>query len=230
MKAWHRLGLDPKKMLFFAGALGLAAGLLVWTTTRGVMGDDAPILSALVSVMVFYLASSLPRRAEASASLSQSREAPALAVLGSATLEATNSRSKSVMMLVSGEKVVSSLLKRVRREILLGCPPEVAVTQAQSLASSSTYEVLRSLASPERWNIEEEGEEASAIEKSSQLGEETRSPLFIAAAFFVPLMLLLYAVMAHISATLELAELIVIQVVLLDVAFYFSTASPGRSP
>jgi hypothetical protein len=41
-------------------------------------------------------------------------------------------------------------------------------------------------------------------------------------------MLLLYAVMSHIADPLELAELVVLQVVLLDIAFYFSTADPRR--
>jgi hypothetical protein len=41
-------------------------------------------------------------------------------------------------------------------------------------------------------------------------------------------MLLLYAVMAHVADGLELAELIVLQVVILDIAFYFSTADPRR--
>jgi hypothetical protein len=228
VKAWQRLNLDPRKMLLFSGALASVSGLVVFSATRDIMATNSPILSALVSAMVFYLGCSLPRRVEASASFSQSREAPALAVLGSATLEATHSRSKAVLFLRSGERTISSLLERIRRDILLGYPPDAAVEQAAGLASSSTYEVLRSICSPEQLTITEEGEEALAIEKSSQLGEETRSPLFIAAAFFVPLMLLLYAVMAHLAQPLDLAELVVLQVVLLDIAFYFSTSDPRR--
>jgi len=228
VKAWQRLNLDARKMLLFSGTLACGSALVVFSTTRDIMATDSPILSALVAAMVFYLGCSLPRRIEASASFSQSKEAPALAVLGSATLEATHSRSRAVLFLRSGETTISSTLQRVRRDILLGCPPEVAVEQAAGLASSSAYEVLRSVCSPEQLVIAEEGEEALAIEKSSQLGEETRSPLFIAAAFFVPLMLLLYAVMSHVSGALDLAELVVLQVVILDIAFYFSTSDPRR--
>lgn len=228
VKAWQRLNIDPMKMLSFSGLLAAGSGLFVFATTRDVMAADSPILGAVVSAMVFYLGCSLPRRFESSASLSQSKEAPALAVLGSATLEATRSRSRAVLLLRSGERAISSVLESVRRDILLGCPPEVAVERATTLASSSAYEVLRSICSPELLKISEEGEEALAIERTSELGEETRSPLFIAAAFFVPLMLLLYAVMAHIARPLDLAELVVLQVVLLDVAFYFSTSDPRR--
>ncbi len=230
VRAWQRLNLDPRKVLCFSGAAGAASGTVVFESTRNVMAADSPILSVLVSVVVFYLACSLPRRIEASAALSQSMEAPALAVLGSAALEATHSRAKAVLLLRSGEKAVSSLLARARRDILLGIPPDVAVDKAAMLASNSTSEVLRSISSPGHPNPVDEGEEALAIERSSNLGEETRSPLFIAAAFFVPLMLLLYAVLAHIGEPLELAELVVLQVVLLDVAFYFSTADPRRGP
>ncbi|HYB45348.1 MAG TPA: hypothetical protein VEC92_02385 [Nitrososphaerales archaeon] len=228
VKAWQRLNLDPKKMLVFAGSLAGGSGLVVFSTTRDMMATDSPILSALVAAMVFYLACSLPRRVEASASFSQSREAPALAVLGSATLEATRSKSKAILFLRSGESAISSVLEGVRRDILLGSPPDVAVEQAAALASSSTYEVLKSICSPEQLTIADEGEEALAIEKSSQLGEETRSPLFVAAAFFVPLMLLLYAVMSHVAEPLDMVELVVLQVVILDVAFYFSTSDPRR--
>ena len=193
------------------------------------MAADALVLSALVGAMVFYLGCSLPKRFEASASLSQSKESPALAVLGSATLEATHSRSKAVILLRSGEPSISSVLESVRRDVLLGRPPEVAAEKASILASSSPREVLQSVCSPDRLSVSDAGEEALAIERTSQLGEETRSPLFIAAAFFVPLMLLLYAVMAHISEPVNLAELVVLQVVLLDVAFYFSTSDPRRT-
>ena len=228
VKAWQRLNLDPKKMLLFAGSISVSSGVIVFATTRSIMAANSPILGGLVSAIVFYLGCSLPKRIEASESFVQSKEAPALAVLGSATLEATHSRSKAVLLLRSGNRAISSTLEGVRREILLGSPPDVAVECAPPLESGSASEVLRSICSPERLSITEGGEEAVAIEKSSQLGEETRSPLFIAAAFFVPLMLLLYAVMDHISEPIGLAELVVLQIILLDVAFYFSTSDPRR--
>ena len=228
MKAWQRLNLDSRKMLCFSAACAGASGALVLATTAKVMAGDSPILGALVSATVFYLACSLPRRIEASAALSQSKEAPALAVLGSAILGATHSRSKAVLLLRSGESAIASVLAGARRDVLLGRPADAAMGRATVLASSSAAEVLRSVAAAEQPAISDEGEEALAIEKSSRLGEETRSPLFVAAAFFVPLMLLLYAVMAHVAEPLELAELVVLQVILLDIAFYFSTSDAGR--
>jgi len=228
VKSWQRLHLDSRKVLGFATACGVASGTVVYSTTQNVMAADSPLLGGLVAIMVFYLVCSLPKRVEASASFSQAREAPALAVLGSATLEATHSRTKALLLLRSGESAISSVLNRTKREILLGRPPDAAVAQSASLVSGSTYEVLRTLTSADVEAMSEGGEEALAIEKSSQLGEETRSPLFFAAAFFVPLMLLLYAVMAHVGDGLELAELVVLQVIILDIAFYFSTADPRR--
>lgn len=228
VKTWQRLNLDSGKVLCFSFAVAAAAGLVVFAATADAMAADSPILCALVSVMVFYLACSLPRRIEASNSLSQSKEAPALAVLGSVALEATHSRAKAVLLLSSGERSVSEVLAGARKAILLGHPPEQAVAGAVNLASGSAAEVLRSVASQGQWSVFEEGEEALAIEKSSQLGEETRSPLFVAAAFFVPLMLLLYAVTARVAEPVSLAGLVVLQVVILDIAFYFSTSDPRR--
>lgn len=228
VRTWERLNLDPRRVVCFSGACAAASGTVVLAATARVMAGDSPIVSALVSVTVFYLACSLPKRVEASEALSQSKEAPALAVLGAAVYGATHSRSKAVLLLRSGEKAIGSILAGARRDVLLGRPADVAMARAATLASSSALEVLRAITSPDQIAASDEGEEALAIEKSSQLGEETKSPLFFAAAFFVPLMLLLYAVMAHVAESLELAELVVLQVVLLDIAFYFATSDAGR--
>jgi hypothetical protein len=149
-------------------------------------------------------------------------------VMGSATLEATHSRTKAILLLRSGESAISYALEDARKRILLGHSAEAVVSQMAKLASSSAYEVIRSISSPEHPAIAETGEEAGAITRSSQLGEETKSPLFVATAFFAPLMLLLYAVMAHVADSLELGELVGLQVILLDVVFYFSSSDPRR--
>jgi len=229
VRAWERLNIDSMKMVTFSTTLSIGSGALVYSITERMMASDSVVLGAIVAIMVFYLSCSLSKRIEASASLSQAKEAPALAVLGSATLEATRSRAKAVLLLKSDEDSIASALESVSRKVLLGCPPGVAVRELESLSSGSALEVLQSLASPESSLAPQEGEEVAAIENSSRLSEETRSPLFMAAAFFTPLMLLLYVVMAHVGGAAELAELVVLQIVLLDIAFYFSTSDPGRT-
>lgn len=217
-------------MLTFCSLCGCAAWAAVYATSRDVMPGDAFLLSCILSAVIFYLASSLPRRIEGAAALAQSREAAVLAVMGSTALEATRSRTKATLLLRSSEGAVCSALREVRRNILLGVPASVAVAQSSGLASRAVREVLRSVSSPGTAVIVEEGEEANAIARSSQLGDETKSPLFMTVAFFAPLMLLLYALMAHVTGLTGLSELVLLQVILLDVAFYFSSADAVRRP
>lgn len=228
VRAWESLHLDYRKMLAFCSVCAAAAGAAVRLTTETVLPGDSLLLSFLISAIVFYLASSLPRRLEEATALAQAREAPALAVMGSAIFEATHSRTKAILLLRSGDSTVSSALLGARRRILLGHPADLAVAQGGKLASTSANEILASISSPEHTSISEEGEEAQGITKSSQMAEESKSPLFTAAAFFVPIMLMLYAMMAHVTDPFGLAELVGFQVVLLDVAFYFSSSNTRR--
>lgn len=228
LSAWEHFHLDPRRMLAFCLSCSLSAGVAVRMITANVLGTDSLPLSGIVSAIVFYLALSFPKRLVESAALAQSREAPALAVMGSATLEATHSRTKAVLLLSSGNDDVSSVLLEARKRILRGYPANVAIGGIDGLASSSTAEVLRSIASAERPQISEGGEESQGIVQSSQMAEESKLPIFIAVAFFAPIMLLLYAIMSHVGEAAGLAEVVALQVVLLDIAYYFSSSDRRR--
>lgn len=228
VRAWEYFRLDPKKVFAFSLLAGLSGGSAVFFLTRDVLEGNSLPLSILISSLVFYLGLSFPGRLAEAARLAQSKEAPALAVMGAATLEATHSRTRAILLLRSGDRDVSATLLGARRRILRGYPADVAVAQSGELTSSSAAEVLRSLASQEHSGIVEGGEESQGILQSSQLADESKLPMFTAVAFFAPIMLLLYAIMSHVGDPTRLAEVVVLQVVMLDITFYFSSADRWR--
>lgn len=228
VRAWEYFHLDPKKVFGFSLVLGLSGGSAVLLLTRDVLESSSLPLSILMSSFVFYFGLSFPGRLAEAARLAQSREAPALAVMGAASLEATHSRTKAILLLRSGDRDVSATLLGARRRILQGYPADVAVIRGATLASSSAEDVLRSIASPERTGMVEGGEESQGIVQSSQLSDESKLPMFTAVAFFAPIMLLLYVIMSHVGEPTRLAEVVALQVVILDIAFYFSSADRWR--
>ena len=112
--------------------------------------------------------------------------------------------------------------------ILLGFSPESALDRVEGrIASYSVKNLLRLLAS-RPGEIPEGGEESQGIAQSTQLSEESKLPLFTAVAFFAPIMLLLLSIFSHIDSPASLAEVVALEVVLLDVALYFSSAERRR--
>ena len=53
-------------------------------------------------------------------------------------------------------------------------------------------------------------------------------PVFIAVCFFAPIMLLLFAVLTRSTTPLELGELVVLELILLNIAFAFSSRERRR--
>ncbi len=183
-------------------------------------------MDVVVACLVFYLVVSTPKRLREAEAVSQSREAPALSVMASALLEATHSRTRTMLLLKSSDGTVEGALVRVRRSALLGEDLRAAVEQhAGSLASYSALNVIRAGATMPAKAIHEGDEEIQGLASASQLAEESKVPLFTAVSFFTPMMLLLYAVFSHLSGAAGLAELVAVQLVILDIAFHFS--SPG---
>jgi hypothetical protein len=204
-----------------AGALQAAAG--------GVLGEAGPELDLVVGAVVFYMVATLPRRLLGAAALSQSAEAASLAVVASATFEATRSRPRTMLMLKAADAGISRALEDAKREILLGWGVErVAERSAAALASYSAANVLKSTARMSLEPVEEGGEENRAMVGALQLAEESKLPLFMTVCFFTPIMLLLYAVFSHLGDPRSLAELVVVEFVVIDVAFYFSSTERRR--
>jgi hypothetical protein len=52
------------------------------------------------------------------------------------------------------------------------------------------------------------------------MSAETRFPVFMTVTFFTPIMLLLYAVFSHFTSPQRIVELVALEVVILDLAFY----------
>ncbi len=130
-------------------------------------------------------------------------------------------------MLRPSDRGFSEALTNAKRKVLLGYSVGAAVEDCvRSLSSTSAGEVLRKAATLAAESIEEGGEENRGILGSLQLAEESKVPLFTTVCFFTPIMLMLYAMFSHIADPRSLAELVGLQFVLLDVAFYFS--SPER--
>ncbi|MDV3277417.1 MAG: hypothetical protein LYZ69_02990 [Nitrososphaerales archaeon] len=229
VSSWQHYGLDARKMLLFGGIAGGSGGLAVYFLTVGILGSSAPELGIVIAAITCYLGLSFPKRLLEAEAYSQSKESPVLAVMGSANIEATRSLTRSFLYLRSSEPGISTVLKAARARILLGRPPASALEEVgDRLASYSARDVLRSVAAARLGAIVERGEESQGITNSSQLAEESKLPLFTAVAFFAPIMLLLFLIFSHQSDPASLGETVALEVVLLDVAFYFSSTERRR--
>lgn len=215
--------------MLLAALAGGASGLAVYSLTAGVIGPDALELSIIITAVVGYMGLSFPKRMLDSAALTQSREAPALAAMGSANVDATSSRTRALLLLRSGEPEISSVLRDLRAKALLGYQPLTAFQEVEGrLASYSARSVIRSIVAPMAGTIVEGGEESQGIAQSSALAEDSKLPLFTAVAFFTPMMLLFYAILSHLRDLASFVELVALQVVLLDVAFHFTSTERRR--
>lgn len=227
--SWQHYAIDARKMAGLACAFGAASCALFWLGTRGAIGGASAELAVLVGVIFAYFVASAPRRLLDSTALTQSRGAMTLAASASASLEATHSRARAVLLLRSDDRLVQGALTGAGRSVLLGTPPAEALNVAAgALASYSLRNVMASLGALDPGRVAESGEEKEGILASSQLSEESRLPLFMAVAFFTPMLLTLYAVFSHLSGAASFAELIGIQIVLVDIAFYFCSTERGR--
>jgi hypothetical protein len=225
ISSWDYYELSPSRLLTLGALISLAAGAAFFVLTSDVLGGTSLDVSVVVVVVVFYLTLSFPKRLVDSEGLSQSREAITLATASSASLEATHSRSRALLALDSSDKAISDLLSGVKRNILLGFSVAESINRIRGrIISDSTRRVLESVASVTPEMVDEGGEETQGITQSSQLSEESKVPLFMAVSFFTPIMLTLFAVLTHQSNPLDFAELIVVQLVVLDVALYFSSS------
>ena len=222
--SWEHYEIDPPKMVFLAAVISVGLGALFQVLTGDVLGGNSIELSIVVSGVIFYMVLSSPKRLLESATLSQAREATSLAAASSANFEATHSKSRSILMLGTTDREISSLLVEAKRGLLLGLSvPDLMGSAAERTVSQSAKSVFTSIASMDPGLIEERGEESQSIARASELSEESKLPLFTAVAFFSPIMLTLFAVLTHQSDPKSFAELIVVQFVAMDLAFYFAS-------
>jgi len=152
--------------------------------------------------------------------VSQSREAVFLATVSAASAHVVGSRNRVIIMLRSRDEEIAKALTSVRKALYLGFGADEATSSASAkLASYSASNALQRAGLPSA-GMNEGGEETQGLETSGQMAAETKLPIFMTAAFFTPIMLLLYAVFSHITEAQRLVELVALEVIILDLAFY----------
>lgn len=199
--------------------------LLVVVTTDvalgEVLGQASVEFEAVLFALVLYAVFSTPRRVFERRRMAQSKEAVLLSAVATVSTAVTGSRSRTMLFLRAKERELADALRVMRRCILTGEGVEEAVARSAScLSSPSAAEALTTAVLMRPAIPPEGGEEARGLASSAQLSQETKLPIFMTACFFSPILLLLYSVLAHLSSPQSLLEIVGLQLVLLDVAFY----------
>ncbi len=195
----------------------------------GVLGDASAEFEAVLFVLIFYAVFSTPRRVFERRRIAQSKEAVLLSAIATVSTAVTGSRSRTLLFLRAKERELADALRDVRRRILTGERVEEAVARStNSLSSRSAAEALTTAALFRPIAPPESGEEARGLASSAQLSQETKLPIFMTACFFSPILLLLYSVLAHLSSPQGLVEIVGLQLVILDVAFYLCSGDRRR--
>ena len=221
--------INPLRFLLLLLLISLLGGAAVSFTTRDILGPDSWILGALFACATGYLVASEPRRKLDTVSLWQAREAPVVAASAAVSLRATGSNSRALMLLRCDEEELARTLEDAKRNVLLGhAPRETIVESAAEIASESVSEALLAMVSRDAGSIEDVGDELESVFAATSLGDETKVPVFIAVCFFAPIMLLLFAVLTRSTTPLELAEVVVLELILLNIAFAFSSRERRR--
>ena len=228
-RSWERLGLDGLRVLGFTAGCGSALFAIVTAAGLEVgLGGGALALGALAAAMACYLLLTAPRREVSLAAFRQTAEAPSLASSANIYLRSTSSRSKALLLLRADEPRLRAFLADARRFILLGHDAAAAVEGADldgRVFSESVTTIVRSAVGLDGSRVEEGSEELDGMLASSGLEDETKLPIMIAVAFFLPIMLVLFAAVTKGGAVPFFAALLAVEVVLLDIALAFSKTS-----
>ena len=216
----RRLEVDPFRLVALGAAVASLAGALVWLLIGGLLGAATLEVDIVCSVLVFYIVVSAPRRMMDARRVSQSKEAVFLATVSAASAQVVGSRNRVIIMLRSRDEEIARALASVRKALYLGFAADEATARASSkLASYSASYALQRAGLPTA-GMNERGEETQGLETSGQMAAETKLPVFMTAAFFTPIMLLLFAVFSQVTDTPRLVELVALEVVILDLTFY----------
>jgi hypothetical protein len=226
VQSWEQVGLDQRRAFLFT--FGVAASLFVLVVIVGGqlrIGSFSFVLGAMAAAGAGYLVSTAPRRIVRMAAFQQTLEAPTFAGSSNIYLRATSSRSKTFLALRAEEPRLSSYLGEVRRRALLGydAPSATAGARPEShVFSESVKTVIDSVVGVGRARVEEGSDELDGMLNSTGLDEETKMPLLVAVAFFLPIMMMLFAAMTKETGQLALVALFILEVVLLDLTLAIS--------
>jgi hypothetical protein len=226
--SFEHLGVDPWRVAMVGATASGVALSMCGLALGGVLGQATAPTEIAVSLLVFYIVVSTPRRLIDTQRLDQARESVLLSVASNACLNATGSRPRTLMLLRAGEPGLKRILADVGRSVLLGTRVESAVEQAsRRLASYSAASVLLGTATLRPRIADIGDQEVRGLMNSSELSKETKLPMFMTICFFTPIMLLLYAVFTHIYSTDGLAELAAFGFIVIDLAFYLAASDRG---
>lgn len=229
LTSWDHYRLDYARFVATGLAAAGGAGFLTLEAAGGVLGQEGPAVAALAGAAVFYSVLSLPKRILEAAALRQAREAAALAASASAAFAATKSKCRTLLALRSEDPEVDGAMRRIHRDLLLGVPPERACEAAcGEIASDSARRAIETVARAHRGMPDDMGDESEGLARAAELADQSKLPLFMGAAFFSPIMLVLLAVLTHQTDPRSMLELVGLEVVVMDIAFYFSSAERGR--
>jgi hypothetical protein len=214
-------GIDQNKLLLTALGASATAALAMHFLVGSILGSATIGFEAVVSGVVFYIVATAPRRMLDSRRISQAREAVLLSAVASASTGVTGSRTRTFLLMRSRDEGIAGTITEVKRMLLLGRLVEEAVSTVEKrLVSYSVVNAIRSAATTRSRGFSEAGEETLGLAISAQLSQETKLPIFMTACFFSPIMLLLYAVFSHLSGPVSFAQLVALEFVILDLAFY----------
>ena len=221
-------GISPTKIVALGVAVSSALAFAAMEVLGNVLGGGTDPALVAIAFLVFYVVVSAPRRLLDAQRVSQARESVLLSAAATACLNVTGSRPRTVLLLRSRDPEVSRALTEAGRRLLLGADVSGAVSSSsERLASYSTVAALQGVAKLERRTPDAGDEEARGLASSSDLARETKLPVFMTACFFTPIMLLLYSVFSHSYGEGSLVELVALEFIVLDLAFYLSSADRG---
>jgi hypothetical protein len=208
----------------FSGAGSLGAYLAVGDS----LGEGRSAAALVVAAVLFYVVLSAPRRMLDGERLAQARETPLLSASARACLTVTGSRPRTLILLRSEDPALAGSLKDAGRRVLLGSQVDGAVRgSTRTLASYSAAAALGAVASFSPRAIEQGDEESQGIAASSDLNRETKVPILTTVCFFMPILLVLYAVFSHTYDATRLGELAAFEFIIVDLAFYLSASERG---
>jgi len=209
--------------------VAIAPSVVLAGVTLPIIGEIAILLSAVVGAATAYTTASFPKHLLERSAFLQAGESPTLAASGAVYLQSTGSKSKTILMLHSDEVMLSSVLERMKRKTLLGIDAADALRGEEDMVQSeSALRVLDSVTKAHGDRLQDEGEELEATVRSSASGEETKFPVFMTLAFFLPIMLMIFAAIEHHVEPLAMASLAFLEIVVLDLALSVSSTERRR--
>ncbi|QQG49151.1 MAG: hypothetical protein HY247_02230 [archaeon] len=213
-----------------ASAASASASIGFWALSRLPLGETAYGAALAVGATVFYIVVTTPRRLLEVQALSQAREAVLLTASTASLLQATGSRSRTILTVHPRDQGVQSAVRHAGRDILLGRSPVESVRgPAAMLASYSAANALRSVAEHSLVGTPEGGEEVQGLENMGALSQETKFPILMAACFFTPILLLLFALFSGEWSPLIVSALVATEVVTLDLALHLCSTGLRRA-